>query len=277
MTSWRLFPPQTREVQVDEKWAFVGKKQRHCDPENPRDAKRGDHWDHVAFDAEHRLVLSVVPGKRTEANTRKLLQDVRARLGGRTPDLLTSDNYRPYRAAILEAWGETVHPPRTGRRGRPRSPCTVPRPDLHYAIVHKTRKNGRVVRAYASLNGLWPRRRVEPRVIFGNPAEVLALLARSPVSRKVNTAFVERNNGTDRNRNARKVRRTYCFSKDWDIHELFTYFTYYSYNFCWPVRTLRYPYETGHWHNRTPAMSAALADHVWSLAERISFPSVQQS
>jgi hypothetical protein len=81
---------------------------------------------------------------------------------------------------------------------------------LHYAIVHKTRKNGRVVR-------------VEPRVIFGNPDEVLALLARSPVSRKVNTAFVERNNGTDRNRNARKVRRTYCFSKDWDIHERFTY------------------------------------------------------
>ena len=150
------------------------------------------------------------------------------------------------------------------QRGRPRSPCTIPRPDLHYAIVHKTRKNGRVVR-------------VEPRVIFGNPDDMLALLARSPVSRKVNTAFVERNNGTDRNRNARKVRRTYCFSKDWDIHERFTYFTYYSYNFCWPVRTLRCADETGHWHDRTPAMSAALADHVWSLAEWLSFPSVQQS
>jgi len=49
MNSW-LFPPQTREVQFDEKWAFVGKKEKHCDPENPDDAACGDNWDHVALD-----------------------------------------------------------------------------------------------------------------------------------------------------------------------------------------------------------------------------------
>ena len=63
MTNWWLFPPRTREVQLDEKWAFVGKKEEHCDPTDPADAKQGDHWDHVALDAEHRLVLSVVPVK----------------------------------------------------------------------------------------------------------------------------------------------------------------------------------------------------------------------
>ena len=60
-TSWWLFPPKTREVQFDEKWSFVGKKEKHCDPNNPDDAKQGDNWDHVALDPEHRLVVSVVP------------------------------------------------------------------------------------------------------------------------------------------------------------------------------------------------------------------------
>ena len=27
-TSWYLFPPQTKEIQLDEKWNFVGKKEK---------------------------------------------------------------------------------------------------------------------------------------------------------------------------------------------------------------------------------------------------------
>ena len=81
--------------------------------------------------------------------------------------------------------------------------------------------------------------KIDYRVVFGTIAAVLAALALSPVSKAINTAFVERHNGTDRNRNGRKVRKTYCFSKDWQVHEAVTYFTMYSYNFCWPVRTLR--------------------------------------
>ena len=61
----------------------------------------------------------------------------------------------------------------------------------------------------------------------------------SPVSRAVNTAFIERQNGTDRHRDARKGRKTYRFSKDWGFHEAATYFTLCSYNFYRPVRTLR--------------------------------------
>ena len=51
--SW-LFPPKTREVQFDEKWSFVGKKEKHCHPEQLADRQQGDNWDHVAFDPEHR-------------------------------------------------------------------------------------------------------------------------------------------------------------------------------------------------------------------------------
>ena len=88
----------------------------------------------------------------------------------------------------------------------------------------------------------------------------------------INTSFVERHNGTDRNQNARKVRKTLKFSKEWDVHNAMTYFVAYSYNFCWPVRTLRIKDDMGRWKARTPAMAAGLAKHVWSTREWVLFP-----
>ena len=68
-------------MQFDEKWAFVAKKQEHCNvPADPADARRGDSWDHVAFDPEHRLVVAVVPGKRTAANCHRLVESFARRL-----------------------------------------------------------------------------------------------------------------------------------------------------------------------------------------------------
>jgi IS1 family transposase len=263
-TSWWLFPPETRELQYDEKWAFVGKKEKNCDPDDPDDRRQGDHWDHVGFDPEHRLVLSVVPGKRSAENVQQVVDDVKERMEGRIPNLITTDEYSAYETAILEAYGKEVVPERTGRPGRPKNPYKVPPKNLKYATVHKTREKGRVVK-------------IGFRVIFGTVAGVMAALRRSQVSKAINTAFVERHNGTDRNRNARKVRKTYCFSKDWDVHQAVTYFTMYTYNFCWAVRTLRDQDADGQWHQRTPAMAAGLTDHVWSLPEWLAYPSVQRS
>jgi len=50
----------------------------------------------------------------------------------------------------------------------------------------------------------------------------------------------------------------------------------YSYNFCWAVRTLRTKDKEGRWQNRSPAMAAGLADHVWSMAEWLALPVVQR-
>jgi len=80
----------------------VNKKEKRCDPANPADARRGDHWDHVAVDPEHRLVASVAPGKRTMEKVGALVADFQNRTGGRTRNLITSDEYRPYRSAILQ-------------------------------------------------------------------------------------------------------------------------------------------------------------------------------
>ena len=92
----------------------------------------------------------------------------------------------------------------------------------------------------------------------------------------MSTSYLEQHNATDRHRNARKGRKTYRFSKDWEVHEAMTYFTMFSYNFCWPVRTLRIRGERGRWQQRTPAMVAGLTDHVWSLTEWLTFPGVQR-
>jgi IS1 family transposase len=112
-------------VQVDEKWSFVGKKEKNCDPDDPADDRKGDTWDHVAIDAESRLVVSVVPGERTTESVVAVVEDVKRRTGGRLMDLITTDGYPAYEDAILRAYGDTITPPRTGRRGRPRAAYKV--------------------------------------------------------------------------------------------------------------------------------------------------------
>jgi IS1 family transposase len=207
--------------------------------------------------------VSVVPGKRTDDKVQQLVGDFKARTGGRLMNLLTSDEYAAYKTAIFEAYAETQEQPRTGRPGRPRKPRKVRPEGLKYATVHKERKNGRVVR-------------VTTRVVFGTLAAVLAALAQSRVSKVVNTVFIERHNGSDRNRNRRKVRKTCCFSKDWQVHEAMTYFTMSSYNFCWPVRTLRVKAGKKGYRQRTPAMAAGLTDHIWTIREWATYPEVKR-
>jgi hypothetical protein len=262
-TSWSPLPPRTREVQFDEKGAFVAKKEARCDPDDPADARKGDHWDHVALDPEHRLVVCVVPGKRTAENTEASVRGFHRRTAGRLMSLITTDEYAPYRGAILEVYGVTVTPPRTGERGRPRKSYEVPPDGLTYATVHKTRAEGRVVK-------------IEQRTIYGTAGSVGTALARSTTSRAVDTSFVGRQNGTDRNRNAREARKSYRFSKDWSVHQAITSFTMYSYNSCWPVRTLRTKGEAGTRQPRSPAMAAGLADHLWPLTEWLTLPTVHQ-
>jgi hypothetical protein len=215
------------------------------------------------LDAESRLVLSVVPGRQSAEHTLLLVQDVAVRTGGQPLDLFTSDENPAYAWALLEVYGAWRQPQRQGTRGRYPKPVKVPPEELTYATVHKTRKSNRVVQ-------------VEARGVYGSAAAVQAALDNSSVSGSVNTVYVERHNGTDRNRNARKARKSYCFSKDWAVHEAATYFTLYSYNFCWPVRTLREKIGRKRYRPRTPAMAAGLADHVWSLREWLTYPAVDR-
>jgi len=237
----------------------VLKKEKNCDPADEDDLLAGDQWDFVAVDPDSRLVLSVFVGKRLQDNAEVLLADVKSRLAG-TPELISSDEWPGYPEAIKEVFGVEVTPPRTGKPGRPAGPRKEIPEGLNYATVHKRREKGRVVEVLTN-------------VVIGALAVVLALLG----GKKISTSYVERQNGTDRHRNARKARKTYRFSKEFEMHRALTYFTTYSYNFCWPVRTLRKKIGQRRYQPRTPAMIAGLTDRVWSLSEWLAFPACQCS
>jgi IS1 family transposase len=217
----------------------------------------------VALDPETRLVLAVVPGARDAEAVEEVVSEVKGRTGGRVLELATSDDYPAYETALLNAYGREVATTATGRPVRKMVPDKAPPAGMNYATVEKRREKGRVVE-------------IITRVVFGTMAAVQAALAKSQVSRRINTSFLERQNATDRHHNARKVRRAYTFSKNWRVHEAMTYFTMYSYNFCWPVCTLNERDDEGHWRRRTPAMAAGLADHVWTMREWITMPGVQR-
>ena len=215
------------------------KKERHCDTNtNPVvEVRYGDNWDHVSFDPEHKLVLVVVNGKRTKKNTKLLVRKTATVLENKPPRLITSDEWKAYEPAILEAFGKCPAPLPTGKRGRPRHPVFVPPKELVYATVHKTRVKGRVAK-------------ITHRTVFGTDEQVQAALKASRCSRK--------------------VRKSYCFSKDWDVHRAATCLSMYSYNFCWAVRTLKRP--DGKKGPCTPAMSAGLAHHHWTIREWLQYP-----
>jgi len=73
----------------------------------------------VALDPEHRLVVAVVPGRRTAEHTEALVEQFRRRTAGRLMRLMTSDDYPAYEAAILRAYGATVIPPAPASGGGP--------------------------------------------------------------------------------------------------------------------------------------------------------------
>jgi hypothetical protein len=186
----------------------VAKKQEHCDPKDPADAQRGDWWDHKGYDPEHRLIVCVVPGARNAENAEETVTQFQRRTGGRAMNQITSDEHRPYKEAILRAYGVEAT---TTPRGLPvRASHLVAPPELCYATVHKVRRLGRVVE-------------IVIRLIFGTAAQLAQALLTSAVSHAVNVSFLERQHLTDRHRNARKARRTYRFSKDWTAHEAATF------------------------------------------------------
>lgn len=208
----------------------------------------------MALDPAHRLVLSVAVGKRTQENACQVVHEVRERTDGRPLNLISSDAYEAYATALAAVYAEPEFSPSGEPTGQEQLPEW-----LVYATVHKVREQNRVVR-------------VESRLVFGTLLSLAAALLWSVLG-WVNTVFVERSHGTDRHRNSRKGRKTYRFSKDWEVHRAMTYFTLYSGNFCWPVRTLQEEIAPKRYRQRTPAMAAGLTDHVWSLEEWLLFPS----
>jgi len=223
---------------------FCKKKEKNSTPEEREET--GDQWGHVAIDPVTKMIPSWVLGKRTAENTGKLLKDVKQRVIG--VPFFTSDEYKPYKQAILEQYGERQDRKRKGNRGRFPKPKLVPFPELIYATVHKTRKKGRVVK-------------IEYKLIFGTEERLEQVLKDSPVSTHINTAFIERSNRTERMENARLTRKTENFSKEVEPHknQMEMWRTYY--HFVRPHMGLDRK------KTLTPSMAADLTDHIWTIQE----------
>jgi IS1 family transposase len=94
-------------------------------------------WDHVAIDPKSKLVVALEVGRRTEEQTRRLVQEAKERLAPGWLPTLFSDAYEAYPPAILEAFGYRYPVPRRGTTDR-RPKYRLRRPQgLVYAQVKK--------------------------------------------------------------------------------------------------------------------------------------------
>ncbi len=101
------------------------------------------------------------------------------------------------------------------------------------------------------------------RLIHGSVRMFLTLLWSTPGCQVLNTAFIERLNGTFRSRLAVFGRRTRLSARNTATVERGMYLVGTLYNFCMVHNSLR----TQAAGKRTPAMAAGITDHVWRVAE----------
>lgn len=239
-------------LQFDEKWSYVAKKQRHLTPlDDP--SQRGDYWDANSLDPQSKLLVSLVPGRRTTMTLHQVVADAAARLAcdAGLPAVFT-DGELTYPEAIVATFGRAYPVPRRHRRGRRPAPVVRIPQGLVYAQIVKHRQAGRVQRV-----------EIRPRFGKGRLAQVVADLGWT----KANTSAIERFNLTDRMRNARKGRKTLNFSRRSDRHDALSWIGAVRYNFHHTHRSLRQRSDEGRWQHRTPAMAAGIAEQCYSSLE----------
>lgn len=188
-------------LELDELWAFVGKKQRHV--KSTDDTSRvGDVWTWVAIDATTKLVPTFITGKRDATTANAFIQDLAARLRNRVQ--VTTDGLRTYVAPIADAFGTS---------------------GVDYAQLHKTYE------AEATGPGRYSPPKVtgtEKTPIFGFPVEEL-----------VSTSYVERQNLTMRMGIRRFTRLTNAHSKKIENHGAAVALHFAHYNLVRVHQTLR--------------------------------------
>jgi IS1 family transposase len=87
-------------IEMDELWAFVGKKQRHL--KRTDSAEKGDTYTFVALASSSRAIIGYHTGKRNGDSTDQFVQDLRGRVIG-SPEIST-DGFLPYQPAIRDAF-----------------------------------------------------------------------------------------------------------------------------------------------------------------------------
>ena len=88
---------EVRDVEADEVWSFIGKKEKRVRPED--DQNLGDCYTFVAIERHSKLVLNIAMGKRDQRTTDVFIEGLR-HATARERFQITTDGFAPYRSAI---------------------------------------------------------------------------------------------------------------------------------------------------------------------------------
>jgi transposase-like protein len=215
--------------------------------------QRGPIWVAMAMMVSTRLWLGgAVSASRDTVLLQKMAQQVRA-IALCRPLLIAVDGLNLYPNVFRDAF-------RTGIRrlaGQIGRMTLVEWPNI--AIVQ-------VVKSKAA--GTWNIQRI---VVQGTKSMVEQLLQTTQAGGVINTAYIERLNGTFRQRLACLFRRTRHLARHSTTLQQSMYILGCVYNFCDFHQSLRLRLSVGrngfHWVPRTPALAAGLADHRWTMEE----------
>jgi IS1 family transposase len=189
------------QLQFDELWGFIGKKERHVHPDD--DPQLGDVWTFCAIDRDTKLVPSFKVGKRDLATANAFVADVASRVKNRVQ--ISSDALKAYVDAIEMNFG-----------------ADVDFAQIVKTYVHEDSANSE--RKYSASEIVL----TEKKSVTGFPDMRLA-----------STSHVERLNGTTRLHMRRLTRLTYAFSKKLENFEAAVGLHFAYYNFVKRHNTLR--------------------------------------
>lgn len=209
-------------------------------------------WMGLAMMVSTRLWLAgVVSPTRDRALADRLLSRVRACAQVLQALLVATDGWSAYPNSIKRAFREKVKE----KAGRGRS-CLRVWKDLCIVTVIKRTEKHHVVE-------------VTRRLTWGKEPLANELLQRSRGGTVWNTAFIERLNGTLRQRLAVLTRKCRHAARRLRALETGMYLVGCTYNFCFPYHELSKEKHLG--SPCTPAMAACLTDHIWSIPELLCF------
>ena len=220
-------------------------------------AQGGSLWMGLAMMVGTRLWLGgAVSPKRDKHLIRKLAGQVRQWALCRAI-LVAVDGFSAYPKAFRQAFRTPVKDKKGP--GRPRL-WEWSEVNIVQLIKHRTRKTLTISR----------------RIAQGCAQQVELLLQSSQGAQGViNTAYIERLNGTFRQRLTSLTRRSRALVRAPETLEWGMYLVGCVYNFCTYHKSLRLPIwiteRRLRWVKRTPAAVAGLTDHRWSVGELLSF------
>ncbi|PYJ84504.1 MAG: hypothetical protein DME22_12590 [Verrucomicrobia bacterium] len=95
-----------RNIEVDEIWGFIGKKEKRATHKESMIIGVGDVWTFIALDADTKLIPSFVVGRRDSYHAKAFMEDLAGRLSRRVQ--LSSDALASYPEAVERGFGGEV-------------------------------------------------------------------------------------------------------------------------------------------------------------------------